>query len=189
MSLFKKKKKEYHIRINLKAKFNAIGRAEIFEDTFDKVFKEVNLGEIDGGGTLLAQNGEPLESDIEINLTKNPVEIKDVLIRLMDFGLPKGSSIITDNDQWSVGSLEGIGIYLNGTDLDENVYKTSDIDLVISEIIRLIGADFKYYSFWEGATETALYFYGNSFDNMKERITPFLSTYPLCQKCRVVQIV
>ena len=34
----------------------------------------------------------------------------------------------------------------------------------------------------------ALYFYGSSFAEMKQRIEPFIATYPLCQKSRIEQI-
>lgn len=35
---------------------------------------------------------------------------------------------------------------------------------------------------------TALYFYGTSFAEMKQRIEPFIATYPLCQKSYIEQI-
>ena len=44
------------------------------------------------------------------------------------------------------------------------------------------------YSYWEGSTYTALYFYGTSFAEMKEKIEPFIASYPLCQKSRIEQI-
>ncbi len=40
------------------------------------------------------------------------------------------------------------------------------------------------YSWWEGAEYTGLYFYGTSFEDMKQKIQPFISNYPLCQKSR-----
>lgn len=42
-------------------------------------------------------------------------------------------------------------------------------------------------SYWEGS-ETALYLYGKSFDEMHACTKPFLDSYPLCRKSRVVKI-
>lgn len=37
-------------------------------------------------------------------------------------------------------------------------------------------------------TETAIYFYGESFDNMKKDILEFVNTYPLCKGAIIVKI-
>ena len=36
--------------------------------------------------------------------------------------------------------------------------------------------------------ETALYLYGPSFIEMQKAIADFIATYPLCERCRVVQV-
>ena len=46
----------------------------------------------------------------------------------------------------------------------------------------------RFYSYWEGNEWTALYFYGVSFVEMKQKIEPFIASYPLCQKSRIEQI-
>ena len=46
----------------------------------------------------------------------------------------------------------------------------------------------KLYSYWKGRAYTALYFYGHSFFEMKQKIEAFNATYPLCQKSRIEQI-
>ncbi|MCA1368872.1 hypothetical protein I6F15_15900 [Bradyrhizobium sp. BRP14] len=43
-------------------------------------------------------------------------------------------------------------------------------------------------SHWQGPSETALYMYGSNFQMMRDRLTSFLQTYPLCQHCRIDQI-
>ena len=58
----------------------------------------------------------------------------------------------------------------------------------MSEFNRLCEGEGEVMSHWQGPRETALYLYGGSFANLKARLTPFLDAYPLCQKCRVVQI-
>ena len=44
------------------------------------------------------------------------------------------------------------------------------------------------YSYWKSNEWTALYFYGTSFVEMKQKIEPFITSYPLCQKSRIEQI-
>jgi hypothetical protein len=79
-------------------------------------------------------------------------------------------------------------VYLNGTDLPHEVYAECDANFVLSEFTRLRGSDGKVHSHWQGPAETALYMYGPSFESMKHRLTGFLTSYPLCQRARVVQI-
>ena len=63
-----------------------------------------------------------------------------------------------------------------------------DVNVVIEELERSLAESGRMYSYWEGAKETALYFYGADFEEMRERMQEFLAEYPLCAKCRVVQI-
>ena len=79
-------------------------------------------------------------------------------------------------------------MYLNGTELPAEVYQTSDINYVIEKLNELLALSGQLYSWWEGPQDTALYFYGVSFAEMKEKMADFLAEYPLCQKCRVEQI-
>ena len=44
------------------------------------------------------------------------------------------------------------------------------------------------YSYWEGPTETALYYYGPSASRIRELIGDVLSTHPLAQLSRVEQL-
>ena len=59
---------------------------------------------------------------------------------------------------------------------------------MFEEFGRLLEGEGRVLSYWQGPTETSLYMYGPSFKTMNERLRPFLETYPLCQRCRVVQI-
>ena len=43
-------------------------------------------------------------------------------------------------------------------------------------------------SYWQGPTETAFYLYGNSFAEMKAKISTFIASYPLCSNCRIEQV-
>ena len=45
------------------------------------------------------------------------------------------------------------------------------------------------HSHWQGPTETALYVYGRKASEMRAALQPFLDSYPLCHRARVVPIV
>ncbi|HZW06163.1 MAG TPA: hypothetical protein VFF65_03490, partial [Phycisphaerales bacterium] len=86
------------------------------------------------------------------------------------------------------GKLEGIAVYLNGTDLGPEVYQSSDVNVVIEEINNAVKGRGAAADFWEGPRETALYLYGASADEMKSLIAPFMASYPLCRKARIERI-
>ena len=103
-------------------------------------------------------------------------------------GRSQGSKFAGEAQEIEFGRSEGLGLYLNGADLAPEVYETSDVNFVYSELDRLTSGLGKVMSYWEGPSETAFYLYGHSFDKMKENIQILLDEYPLCQRCRVERI-
>lgn len=194
-NLFKKKPPQKpattFIVATLNARIQPIHRGEFFEDPLDEELKRGSLGEVSGGGTMQTKSGEIEYCDIEIEVTHSgdgaAARIVEVLERL---GAPKGSKLTVEADQTQIpfGVAEGLAVYLNGTDLPDNVYKECDSNFVYSEFDRLLGAEGRVLSFWQGPTETAFYLYGKSFATMKEKIAAFVASYPLCQNCRIEQI-
>ena len=187
----KKEKPSEFIVVNLNAKLQPMHRGEFFEDPIDQKIQELSLGTVTGGGTLQSEGGEIENCDIEIQVQSvEPEAIESIKKIFESFGAPKGSKITIDSSGSIIefGVTEGLALYLNGTDLPPEVYKNSDINHVISEIASLLAGKGTMLSHWQGNTETALYFYGQSFVEMKGLISGFLDSYPLCQKARVVQI-
>ena len=179
----------WHLTLNLNARLMPFDRGDIFEDPINDMLAEAGIGEVDGGGTLQEKTGEIINCDVEICLDGKPGEnyekLQGFLKRLW---IPKGSFLISEDNKEEIGDLEGLALYLNGTDLEDEVYKSCDINFVISELVRILDEDCKYYSYWQGPEETALYFYGQSFAGMNSLMAPFIEEYPLCNKSRVVQI-
>ena len=81
-----------------------------------------------------------------------------------------------------------MGLFLNGADLPEEVYADSDVNQIIENLGALSGEAGSFRGFWEGSRETALYFYGPSFEEMKSRVEDYLEEDPACALTRVVQI-
>ena len=194
--LFKKKAKSPEVEpqfivVNLNARIQPMHRGEIFEDPLDELLVAKKIGEVTGGGTLQAQSGEIESCDIEIEVTiLNDTTISIIKDKLEESGAPKGSKIIIpiNDTELEFGTLEGLAVYLNGKDLDEQVYEDSDSNYVYSELERLTEGKGRVFSYWEGSAETAFYLYGHSFKEMQSLIHEFVNNYPLCQKCRIERI-
>lgn len=176
------------LNLKLNAKFQPKHRFEL-EDAQQEILEKREIGEITGGGTVLTADGEVSYCDIEIRLhgeSKADLEWLTGLLNAM--GIPKGSFLQGAEPEIPVGTLEGLAYYSNGVDLPEEVYQSCDINYVIEQMERAMEGIGRMYSYWEGKRETALYFYGTSYTEMRERIAPFIAQYPLCQKCRIEQI-
>lgn len=178
-----------YLTLQLNAKLRPLDRGDIYEDPIDEILNQLEIGEVDGGGTMMQANGEVENCDVELALSRDDKEVIDKVLEIIDdIGVPKGSLLHGEEIEIPVGRLEGMAIYLNGTDLDDSVYADCDINFVVSELNRLMEGRGEMYSYWEGARETALYFYGASFGEMYACSQAFINEYPLCQKSRICQI-
>ncbi len=177
-----------HITVKLNAKLQPEHRHELFEDPLDALLENAGLGQLTGGGTALSDDGEVEYGDIEIVLN-DPDSLPAVIELLEQLGAPKGSLIqrAGEPDQ-AFGVTEGLALYLNGTDLPDEVYAQCDSNYVFEQIVERIEGVGEICSWWQGPTETALYLYGVSFETLRERIAELVATYPLCQGARVVKI-
>lgn len=186
----KKKTPTIVVTARLNAKVQPLDRGDIFEDPLDEILKERKLGEVCGGGTAISAIGEVEYCDIEVALfdRNSATEVAQILEFL---AAPKGSKLQFGDGAASdleFGRSEGLGLYLNGTDLADAVYAECDSNVVYDRISALIEGCGGILSHWQGPTETALYLYGDSFELMQSKIHDFVGTYPLCEKCRVVRI-
>ena len=183
---------ETYVTARLNARLRPLDRGEIYEDALDGLLKDRSLGEVTGGGTMQSESGEIEFCDLEICLTRVTEETLDQLrLWLEDLGAPKGSVLLLEREtdsEIAFGRNEGLAVYFNGTDLPDEVYAECDINLVHSEFEKLLGADGRIQSYWEGPQETAFYLYGPSYGTMLGAIQPFLDSYPLCRKARLVQV-
>ena len=186
-----KKKKPALVVATLNARLQPLDRGAI-EDALEDAMARQGYGvRVVGGGTLLSSNGEVCQCDIEIELDDpSDAAIKSVIGTLEAMLAPKGSHLFIpeQNRDLAFGAKEGLGLYLNGTDLPDEAYQNCDVNHVFAECQRLLGDIGTVSSHWRGSQETALYIYGTSFAAMREQLIPFLQSYPLCQQCRVEQI-
>ncbi|MEH1015446.1 hypothetical protein V6U90_20315 [Micromonospora sp. CPCC 206060] len=179
------------LEITLNARLRPLDRGEVYEDPLQEVLEARAPGsEIVGGGTMMSPDGEPLSCDVAIDLAgDSEAGLALVVDVLQQLGAPRGSTArLGDNGPVVFGLSEGVGLYLNGTDLPEQVYAESDINELIGQLIARLGERGGMHSYWQGPRETALYFYGPSAREMAELMREVLDTHPLAQRSRLVSL-
>ena len=189
--LFSRPQTERHLVIaRLRDRCQPMDRGERYEDPLDAFLKANGLGEVSGGGTSLMETGEIEYCDVELQLSSIAPEVLDAVSgQLQAAGAPKGSSLVApDGTERPFGTCEGLAVYLNGTDLPDEIYRDCDVNFVYSEFNRLLEGLGAVHSHWQGPTETALYVYGASCDAMREALAEFVASYPLCTRARLVQV-
>lgn len=177
----------------LNEKVMPIDRGLVYEDPIDEFLKENQYGEVTGGGTLQEKTGELAYCDIEIELSANDIDktvIANIIEKIESLGAPKGSKLIIEKTKEEIpfGKKEGLALYIDGQNLPAEVYAECDINFVLSEVHRLTNIEPNADRNWQGEKETALYFFSDSFEQMKNSISEFIETYPLCKGARVVKI-
>ncbi len=177
----------------LNDKIMPIDRGEIYEDPLDKFLKENKIGEVLGAGTTQSPSGELDWCNIDIQMYSDKIDKNNVQLiidKLTELGAPKGSRIVIDktDERICFGKKEGLGIYLDGINLSKEVYEQYDSNIVLDKIKKLTKDNSNATRYWQGKNETALYFYSDSFDKMKDSIKEFVDEYPLCENARIEQI-
>lgn len=187
-------KSPIYLTLNLNARFQPMHRHDL-EDALDVLLSKKQIGSVDGGGTMMFPSGEIKSCDIDLELKDGSEETISELESIIDaLGVPKGSKLlwsVSDDDEQMerpAGRLEGMALYMNGTELPKEVYETSDINYVIEQLESRMDGIGRLYSWWEGPQNTALYFYGQSYEQMLAAVQDFIAEYPLCQKCVIERI-
>ena len=180
----------YPVTVQLNAKLMPLDRGRIFQRPLSAALEAAGLGKSEDAGTQASREGEIMFCDLEVDLYENTERAYEFVKQTVEsLGAPKGSKLrISRDDVRPIGISEGLGLYLNGTDLPDEVYANGDLDFVHDELGRLLEGEGQVAGTWRAPNVAAFYMYGGSFVEMQRRIADFLASYPLCQKCRVVQI-
>jgi hypothetical protein len=149
--------------ITLNARLRPLDRGDRYEDPLQEVLDAQAPGsQVTGGGTLLTADREPALSDIDLDVEGDPAAVRDLVVATLEAaGAPRGSRAqLGEGEPITFGVTEGLAVYLNGTDLPDEVYANSDINELIAALLERLGPDGDMQSYWEGPRETALYLYG-----------------------------
>lgn len=128
---------EVAVTAQLNHRIMPIDRGDRYEDPLNEALQARHLGETDGGGTMQLKSGEIEYIDVEMVLTDTTNGIPFVIEKLESFGAPKGSILRIREGatlrEVPFGKAEGLAVYLDGVNLPDEVYKTSDVNVVIEE--------------------------------------------------------
>jgi hypothetical protein len=199
LSFFKKlfatreTKSPSYIIARLNDRIMPIDRGDVYEDPIDEFLKVKYYGKVTGGGTQLTEGNDIEYCEIEIETIAeriNEQAIAEIIAKLEEFGAPKGSELIIEKtgEKIAFGKLEGLGLFLDGVNLSAEVYENLDATVLAAEIRRLADIKSDVVRYWNGNTETGLYFYGSSFDYIKNAIANFVNTHPACENARIERV-
>ena len=175
--------------VTLNDRLMPLQRGARYEDPLDELLRDAKLGQVAGGGTLQQRTGEIATVDIEISLREGSPETVALVVEALErLGAPRGSSYSLDGQRADFGTTEGLGLYLNGTDLPAEVYAASDVNGVIARLEVLVSGAGELHGTWEGETETGVYFYGPSYAAMLDRIRGYVDETPLLDRARLEQV-
>lgn len=179
---------------NLNARVQPMDRGERYEEALIDALDGRAFYDVVGGGSSLLPGGNEIEyCCIDIDIHRPEAAIPLITDSLSVADSPKGSFLsYTDQDDKrhsvAFGTTVGLAVYLNGTDLPDDVYAKCDVNDLISTIDELIEGFGAYQSYWQGPTETALYIYGSSHAKLRSALRGILADYPLCAKARLVDL-
>jgi hypothetical protein len=168
-----------------------IARGERYEDPLQAALQKAGLGEVDGGGSQLAANGEVSFADVAVYLADLDRAVQLTKDTLESAGAPEGSELIFAPEAarapLPIGRLQSLALYLDGITLPEQVYAELDFDGVLADIEQVLAqASPALHDTWMGPEETALYFFGSDAEDMLKRAEATLRRIPVCQNARVV---
>ena len=121
-----------------------------------------------------------VELTVELNARLQPIHRGEM------FEEPLENVLIQAN----VGEVLGGGTFMSATGEIEKCDITLEVkDDWIAKVFAYLQRDKCFmFSWWEGGTETALYFYGESYLKLYESVKHILEIHPLCKLSHVKQV-
>lgn len=167
-------------------------RGSFYEDPLRKALEQNGFGAVTGAVTSQSKSGEIEYCGLDVEIFDLEKGVPFICEFLAERGAPRGSNLQFkyDDDQIEIefGELEGLAIYFNGNGLPDEVYEQYNINDVHDEINHLINGRGQIQGHQDGLTETVMYLYGHSVEEMCQLITPLMESNPLCENARVVTI-
>lgn len=115
------------VYVLLNARLMPIDRGELYEDPLIEEFEANGLGEVTGGGTMQAKSGEIDYCGIDVDVFDLEKGIEFLLDFFKRVKAPRGSKLQYRDGETEVerpfGVMEGLALYLNGTDLPAETYR------------------------------------------------------------------
>ena len=125
------------LEVRINARVQPVHRGDRYEDPLAFLLeREFPGSSVTGGGTLVSGDGEPLSCAIEAQVVGDPVRIAAAVIDLLEAqGAPRGSSLGIDHDDARFfGTTDGLGLYLDGVGLPDEVYAANDVNELLDRL-------------------------------------------------------
>ena len=160
-------------------------RGTRYEDPLDAALRERGLGEVTGGGSQLTETGEIEFADVEIVVSSLDDALSVIVTTLEEAGAPTATELTGDAGVLrTFGHQQSVAVYLDGVTLPDEVYAELDFDQIVSDLTTAAGEG-SYHGYWQGPTETGLFFFGPDAEAMFVRVDPVLRALPIGQNARV----
>jgi hypothetical protein len=178
------------LEVRLNARLHAVQRGDRFEDPLAYWLEHRFPGsKVLAAGTLVSPLGEPLSCAVRAEAVGEPAEVLDSVVAfLTELGTPKGSLVEVGELERSVGTTEGLALYLDGTSLSPEVYATLDVNEFLDELVDELRGTGAVQGFWESQDTTGIYIYGADADAMTGAIDELLTVHPLARGHRLERI-
>lgn len=195
----------------LNMRLRPVARGQLFDEPLMRALDESKLGAVTGGGSKVGPSekdgrdggGGGAEENLEIQWCVIDVQMADaersaqlICNCLNSRGAANGSQLefYVGNDRYvaDFGVSEGIAVYLGTAALPRSAEGQRHFDDIMRQLNDLVATDpggrGAVLDFWHGPTESAIYLYGQSADQMQAAIAPLLTSSPRCKGSRVVVI-
>jgi hypothetical protein len=183
-----------YLTARINARLQPIDRGDMLEDPLDDFMREKNWGGVTGGGTQLSDDGGIAFCDLEIGVRQATDEVlAGICTHLETLGVPKGSRLLREGDDDNgdgrpFGVTEGFAFHFNNTEVPEEIQELHQVGSVFEAMQDTLGNTARLTGYWNGETETSVYFYGNSYAEIANLLAPILAENPRCQHGRTEQI-
>jgi hypothetical protein len=171
----------YFVTAHLPVRISSVDADLSFAQPLRKRLDEMNLGEVQRIKARRGDDGEPKTLEIMCALvSENRRTLERVGFELEKLDAPSGSYICAEGSDQAVefGQAEGLGLYLDKRQDLETDADRLDVLEACTDALEGMGA---YHGTCHMADKTALYFYGDSFNKMRNAITFVLTTDPRCK--------
>ena len=177
------------VTVRIQARLQDDQRAEVIDALFEALLARVSPpSRVTGSELVVGVHGEPRA--VLAHLEVAPVDAERVVAAFLDLedGLPQGSRVEINGASAPFGRLQGLAVYLNGTQLDADAYTQGDLQATVDALTLAAGDAGTLWSHWMGPAETALYFYGGDAALLRTRLEAAAPGLPLLERCRFVAV-
>ncbi len=131
---------------------------------------------------------EVLSCDIEAVIANDPHEMLEPLISFLEkLGAPIGSHLkLGGEERIEFGTWEGTALYVDGTQTPPE--QADDINVALPDMVEALDYGDRLFSWWNGPTDTAMYFYGSSHEAIVARLAFAMQNKSFTKDMRFEQI-